>query len=130
MERALILAPFSRTSLDRLSCSIDVVYESWLDTRRLYDPDELGSRLSDEGTAFLVVEADFVFEEVFQRAGCLRFVGICRNSTSQVDIEPATRHGVAVVNTPARNIQAVAEHALGLMLALARRIPGRSPVRQ
>ena len=123
MVHALVLAPFSPRHLDRLRQSLEVTYESWLDSLRLYDPDELASRLSDEGIAILVVESDFVFEEVFQEADALRFVGICRNATNQVDLEAATRHGVAVVNTPSRNARAVAEHALGLMLALARRIP-------
>ena len=123
MAHALVLAPFSTHRLDRLRQSVEVTYESWLDTRRLYDPDELGSRLKNEDIAILVVESDFVFAEVFQQADALKFVGICRNATNHVDIESATQHGVAVVNTPSRNARAVAEHALGLMLALARRIP-------
>ena len=53
----------------------------------------------------------------------LRFVGICRASTHQVDLEAATQRGVTVVNAPARNARAVAEHALGLIFSLARRIP-------
>ena len=53
----------------------------------------------------------------------MKFVGVCRSSTSQVDVDSATRHSVVVVNAPSRNAQAVAEHALGLMLALARGIP-------
>ena len=75
------------------------------------------------GASILVIELDFVFEEVFEAAPVLEFVGVCRAATNHVDIESATAHGVVVVNTPGRNAQAVAEHALGLMLALARRIP-------
>ena len=123
MPHALILAPFSPRHLNRLRGMLDVDYESWLETRRLYNPDELALRLSERETAILVVESDFVFEELFERAASLRLVGVCRNSTSHVDIDGATRNGVAVVNTPARNANAVAEHVLGLMLALARRIP-------
>ena len=122
MTRVLILAPFSPTHLEKLRRSADVTYESWLDSRRIYDPEALASRLINEGINILVIESDFVFEEVFERADCLRFVGICRNATRHVDIEAATRHTVAVVNTPSRNARAVAEHALGLMLSLARRI--------
>ena len=121
--RALILAPFSGLRLTDLRNTIDVTYESWFETRRIHEPAELASRLQREEIAILVVEADFVFQEVLEGAPSLRFVGICRNSTSHVDIEAATEHGVLVVNTPGRNAQAVAEHALGLMLSLARRIP-------
>ena len=123
MARALILAPFSHDHLDRLRGVADVCYESWLDTRHIYDPEELAARIRDEGFDLLVIESDFAFEELFQGAPQLRFVGVCRNATNHVDVEAATRYGVAVVNTPGRNAQAVAEHALGLMLALARRIP-------
>ena len=121
--RALILAPFSESCLARLRRKLDVVYESWLDTRVLQDPEELGSRLAREDVAVLVVEADFVFEEVFDAAPGLRLVGVCRNALNQVDVGSATEHGVAVTHAPGRNTNAVAEMTLGLMLALARRIP-------
>lgn len=122
-KRALILAPFSAEGLALLRESVGVVYESWMETKRLQDPEALARRLSAEHTDILVIESDFVFEEVFEGAPELALVGICRNTTHHVDIDAATRHGVLVVNTPGRNAQAVAEHALGLMLALARRIP-------
>ncbi len=102
---------------------MDVDYHSWLDTRRLTDPDELADRIRTQGISVLVLEADFVFRETFEEAPDLRFVGICRASTSQVEIDAATEHGVVVVNTPGRNARAVAELAVGLMLSLARRIP-------
>ena len=119
----LFLAPFDEPELQRLALRLDVRYESWMDSRRLHDPDELAAKLNELGASVLVVEIDFVFEEVFEAVPSLRFVGICRAVTNQVDVDAATANGVAVVTTPGRNAQAVAEHALGLMLALARRIP-------
>lgn len=121
--RTLILAPFDPIQLDRLRAAMPVEYESWLDTRMLTDPEELAARIRKSRTSILVVEADFVFEETIDDAPGLRFVGICRAATNQVDIAAATQGGVVVVNTPGRNARAVAEHALGLMFALARRIP-------
>lgn len=121
--RALILAPFSDDQLERLRRRVDVTYESWLDTNTIQDPEALGARLQREDVAALVVEADFVFEEVFEAAPCLRLVGVCRNALNQVDIERATAHGVAVTHAPGRNTNAVAEMTLGFLLTLARRIP-------
>lgn len=121
--RALILAPFAERSLARLRRSADVTHESWLDTNRLYDPAELGARLAAERIDALIVEADFVFEEVFEAAPGLRLVGVCRNALTQVDLDSATEHGVPVVHAPGRNTNAVAEMTLGLMLALARHLP-------
>ena len=106
-----------------MSKRLDVEYESWMESGRLHDPEELSRKLNELAASVLVVELDFVFEEVFEAVPELRFVGICRAATSHVDIEAATANGVAVINTPGRNAQAVAEHTLGLMLALARRIP-------
>ena len=123
MSAALILAPFSASGIELLRRRLDITHESWLDTGRLQDPDELGARLDEDRVSVLVVEPDFVFEESFEAAGSLRLVGVCRTSVSHVDVDAATRHGVAVVNAPGRNSQAVAEHALGLMLSLARGIP-------
>jgi D-3-phosphoglycerate dehydrogenase / 2-oxoglutarate reductase len=122
-KRALILAPFTTAGLTSLHGQVDVAYESWMETRRLQDPEALAQRLRDEHIEILVVESDFVFEEIFEGAPDLGFVGVCRSATHQVDIDAATAHGVLVVNAPGRNAQAVAEHALGLMLSLARQIP-------
>jgi D-3-phosphoglycerate dehydrogenase len=121
--RALILAPFAERYLGRLRERVTVTYESWLDTNVLQDPAELGDRLHREDVGVLVVEADFVFDEVFAAAPGLRFVGVCRNALNQVDVESATAHGVAVTHAPGRNTNAVAEMTIGLMLALMRRIP-------
>ncbi|HEX78498.1 MAG TPA: hypothetical protein G4O03_08875 [Dehalococcoidia bacterium] len=119
--KALLLAPFSPSALERLRSQVEVTYESWLDSRRLLSPKELVQRL--QGVTILIVEADFIFDEVFAGAGDLKFLGVCRGTVTNVDVEAATRHGVLVVNTPARNAVAVAELTIGLMLALARHIP-------
>lgn len=121
--RALILAPFSELQLGLLRQRVDVAHESWLDTNTLQDPEVLGQRIAAEKVAVLIVEADFVFEEVFEAAPCLRLVGVCRNALNQVDVQSATAHGVAVTHAPGRNTNAVAEMTLGLMLSLARHIP-------
>lgn len=121
--RALVLAPMTPEALEALGKLMPTAYEPWTETRRLYDPEELAARLDSEEVSVLVVEADFLFEEMFQRARPLRFAAVCRGALNQVDLEAATAHGVVVVHTPGRNAQGVAELTLGLMFALARRIP-------
>ncbi len=121
--KALVLAPFSPAALRSLARLMPVAYESWTRTKRLYDPEELGRRMGEEGVTALIVEADFIFEEVFDQAKDLMFLGVCRADLGHVDLEAATRHGVPVSHTPGRNAQAVAELTVGLMLSLARRIP-------
>ena len=51
----------------------------------------------------------------------LRVVGRHGVGLDTVDLDAATRHGVAVVHAPGSNAQAVAEHALMLMLACVKR---------
>jgi len=121
--KALILAPFCPSVLEKLRQRLEVIYESWMDTRRLVPSEELINRIQEQGIEIVVVEADFVFREVFKRANKLKLVGACRGNVTHVDIEAATEHGVLVVNTPARNAIAVAELTVGLMLALVRNIP-------
>ena len=121
-EAALVLAPFSRDALEVLRGSLPVTYESWTETRRLHSPQELAHRINGECIGILVIEADFVFDQVFQQSRNLRLLGVCRNGLNHVDIDAATEHGVAVVNTPGRNAQGVAELTVGLMLSLARGI--------
>jgi autoinducer 2 (AI-2) kinase len=121
--RALILAPFSHDQMERLRRRVEVTHESWLETRRLWDPAELGTRLTEDDVSVLVIEADFAFAELFEAAPSLRLIGVCRNALNQVDVEAATAAGVAVTHAPGRNTNAVAEMTLASMLTLARRIP-------
>lgn len=121
--KVLILAPFSTEGLLRLQERVQVLYEPWTATRRLWDPAQLAPRLRQEGIEGVVSEIDFFFDEVFAPGSPLRFLALCRQATNQADLEAATAAGVVVVHTPGRNAQAVAELAVGLMLALARRVP-------
>jgi len=121
--RVLILTAFEPSALRELKMRADVIYESWLDTRKLLSLEELVERIESGNLQIVVIEADFIFDEVFENTNKLRLIGVCRASVNNVDIDAATKHGVLVVNTPARNAVSVAELTAGLMLSLARRIP-------
>ena len=123
MVKALVLAPFASDSLERLRRRMTVAYEPWTETRMLWDPAALAVRLAEESIEAVVAEADFLYGEVFEDPSPLRFIGLCRNATNQIDLEAAGARGVTVVNTPGRNANAVAELVIGLALSLARRIP-------
>lgn len=123
MPRVLVLAPLSVSALTQLKSFADVVYENCWETGKIQDPEELGRRLAVESFDAVVVESDFLFDETFAASPQLRFAGICRAAVNQIDVQAATDRGVVVVNTPGRNANAVAEMTIGLMFALARRIP-------
>jgi D-3-phosphoglycerate dehydrogenase len=121
--KALILAPFDQSILARLRQSVEVIYECWMDTHRLLPADEFIDRIQGQDIEIIVIEADFIFREVFEKGEKLKLIAACRGNVTHVDMEAATEHGVLVVNTPARNATAVAELTVGLMLALIRKVP-------
>ena len=61
--------------------------------------------------------------EAIAAAPQLRVIGVHGTGTDPVAVPEATRAGVAVVNTPGANARSVAEHAVALMLALAKALP-------
>ncbi len=63
-----------------------------------------------------------VTAEVIASAPALELVQKIGVGVNTIDLDAAARHGVGVANMPGTNTQAVAEHALGLTLAVLRRI--------
>jgi D-3-phosphoglycerate dehydrogenase len=72
--------------------------------------------------ALIVRSAVQVNAELLAHARKLRVIGRAGVGVDNIDLEPATRQGIAVMNTPGANAVAVAEHTLAMMLALARHL--------
>ena len=62
-------------------------------------------------------------ETVLAASPALELFCVSRGGPVNVDLQAATRHGVAVTFAPGRNASATAEHTVGMMLAAMRRIP-------
>jgi D-3-phosphoglycerate dehydrogenase len=62
-------------------------------------------------------------ERVFAACPGLRLVSVWGTGTDHIDLASAARHGVTVRNTPGVSARSIAEHALALLFAVARRIP-------
>ena len=62
-------------------------------------------------------------ENVFRQSPDLRLLSLWGTGTDNVDLAAAVRYEVTVTNTPGVSAFSIAEHALALMLAVARRIP-------
>jgi D-3-phosphoglycerate dehydrogenase len=86
------------------------------------NPKEYAQHLAS-ADALLVRSAVQVTAAVLEKAPSLRVIGRAGVGVDNVDLDAATRAGVLVMNTPGGNSVAVAEHAMALMLALARHIP-------
>jgi len=70
----------------------------------------------------LIAGLDDIDTRVFESAPRLKVVARYGVGVSNVDLEAASRHGVAVTNTPGANADAVAELTIALMFCLARSI--------
>ncbi|HEV3356549.1 MAG TPA: phosphoglycerate dehydrogenase [Pseudonocardiaceae bacterium] len=76
-----------------------------------------------DADALLVRSATKVDAEVLAAANHLKVVARAGVGLDNVEVPAATARGVMVVNAPTSNIVSAAEHALALLLAVARRIP-------
>ncbi len=73
--------------------------------------------------AVIVRSATTIDVEAIAAAPRLRVVARAGIGLDNVDVEAASRAGVLVVNAPTSNIVSAAEHAIALLLALARHVP-------
>jgi D-3-phosphoglycerate dehydrogenase / 2-oxoglutarate reductase len=86
------------------------------------DKDKLLEVIGDyDGLA--IRSATKVTEKVIGAAKKLRVIGRAGIGVDNVDIPAATKKGIIVMNTPFGNSITTAEHAISLMLSLARQIP-------
>jgi D-3-phosphoglycerate dehydrogenase len=98
--------------------NIDVTFEPALGK----DKEKLEQAIADyDGLA--IRSATKVTEKVLAAAKKLRVIGRAGIGVDNVDVKAATGKGVIVMNTPFGNSITTAEHALSLLLALARQIP-------
>ena len=84
--------------------------------------DELARRIGGYD-GLIVRSATRVTSDLIERAPKLRVIGRAGTGVDNVDVAAATRRGIIVANAPGSNMVAAAEHAIGLLLALARNIP-------
>ena len=124
MTRALVTAPLRGEGFEKLRRLVDVIYDPWIDQRplRIYSAEQLAERISTEGADIVVVESDSVTGPVLDLG--LRAVASTRGDPNNVDIAAATAAGIPVLNTPARNADAVAEMTLALLFAATRHVLG------
>ena len=76
----------------------------------------------DEVRAVLTRGRGRITAEMYGRLPNLQLVGRCGAGLDNIDTAAAKKSGIAVVHAPGRTTHAVSEHALMLMLALARRV--------
>ncbi len=93
-----------------------------VDVRPGMDKAEL-ERIIGAYDGLAIRSATKVTEKLLSQADRLKVIGRAGIGVDNVDIKAATAKGIIVMNTPFGNSITTAEHAITLMLALARQIP-------
>jgi len=121
MYRVMIrdnMAPIAREILEATGkITVDVDND-----KTANDPAVLAERIAEyDGLA--VRSGTRVTQAVLQKAGRLKVVGRAGIGVDNIHQVSATRQGIVVMNAPGGNTVTTAEHAISMMLALARNIP-------
>jgi len=121
--KVLLLAEFDSSARRLLESEWDVREAGWAVTdsviTALPSDDEILALASD--VAAIIVPGELSTRVM---AGCpeLRVIGCCRGDPRGIDLEFASRRGIAVVYAPARNAASVADLTLAFILCLARQL--------
>ncbi len=87
------------------------------------EEETLISFLSTGGIAAMVVRVEKITRRMIEASRNLQVIGQHGVGVDNIDVKAATERGVLVVNAPTSNYVSTAEHAVMMMLALARNLP-------
>jgi len=83
-----------------------------------FDPDKIAVVIS-ELTGVIINSKIKMTAAVIEKATQLRFIGRLGSGLEIIDLVAAKQAGIAVINTPEGNCNAVGEHAVGMLLTLS-----------
>lgn len=93
-----------------------------VDVNTKLKPEELKKVIKDYH-ALVVRSATKVTAEIIEAADNLKVIGRAGTGVDNIDMQAATKKGIVVMNTPGGNTITTAEHAVSMLMALARKIP-------
>jgi D-3-phosphoglycerate dehydrogenase len=113
--RVLVTEGIHPIGIERLAREVEPIYlpDHPGETAKQYLPEVEG----------IIVRTFPLSAETLRGARKLRVIGKHGVGVDNIDLAAARAQGIRVVSTPGANAEAVAEHALMLMLVLARRLP-------
>ena len=92
-----------------------------VDVKTGMKPEELKAVIKDYD-ALIVRSSTKATAEIIEAATKLAAIGRAGAGVDNIDITAASKRGIVVMNTPGGNTVTTAEHAIAMMLSLARKI--------
>lgn len=118
MHRILISDKLAPAGMEILRAAPEIEIEEAVGLK----PPQLAAKIAPYH-GLIVRSGSTVTADVIAAAANLRVIGRAGIGVDNIDVEAATQKGVVVMNTPAGNNVTTAEHAISMMLSLARSIP-------
>ena len=115
MPKVLVADKINEKGVEVLEGSAEVVNNPTI------TPEELLETI-DQYEGIIVRSRTKVTKEVIEKAENLKIIARAGVGVDNIDVDAATDHGIMVVNAPQSTSITVAEHAMGLMLSLSRKI--------
>ena len=116
MPDCLIIQPIHQAGLDRLR-------QGGVTPRLASAPDMATVAREIPGCVAVITRNAGIDARALDAAAALRVIANHGVGTNEIDLLRAAELGIPTVFTPTANARSVAEHAIALMLALARRVP-------
>jgi D-3-phosphoglycerate dehydrogenase / 2-oxoglutarate reductase len=111
--RVLIREPIAEAGIDLLRDRFDVDVEP---------EGDLAAKIGDYD-AIIIRSGTKLTADLIERGERLKVIGRAGVGVDNVDLAAASKRGIVVANAPQSTVVSAAEHTLGLLLALTRRIP-------
>jgi D-3-phosphoglycerate dehydrogenase len=112
-RRVLVREPIADSGLELLRRRFEVVEDSDSDLASIIGGFD----------AIIVRSATTLDASVIDRGERLKVIGRAGVGVDNVDVDAATRRGIVVANAAESTVDSAAEHAIALLLALARNVP-------
>ncbi|HEX7477967.1 MAG TPA: phosphoglycerate dehydrogenase [Polyangiales bacterium] len=117
-SKVLVSDKLSESGLQVLKAAPGIV----VDYKPGLSEDELAAAIG-EYDALVIRSGSKVTAKVIAKADNLRVIGRAGIGVDNVDVPAASRRGIIVMNTPTGNAVTTAEHAISLLMSLARKVP-------
>jgi D-3-phosphoglycerate dehydrogenase len=114
MEKVLITEPIHPDAIKMLENSFYLVFADNIESSTIL-------RLAEDCSGILVRVAKITGDMMSQMPQ-IKVIAKHGIGLDNIDLTSATEKGIAIVNTPTANVNAVAEHALAIMLALMKNL--------